>query len=130
MTMTRSELNQLSHEIIDIAVIVHKRLGPGLLESVYRKVLAYELHKRGYKVGEEVPMICIYDGIDMGLSYRADIIVEDEIIIEVKSTEENHPIFYKQLLSYLKVSNKRIGLLINFSQDTVIQGLKRIVNNF
>ena len=75
-------------------------------------------------------MICIYDGIDMGLSYRADIIVENEIIIEVKSTEENHPIFYKQLLSYLKVSNKRIGLLINFSQDTVIQGLKRIVNNF
>ena len=130
MTMTRSELNQLSHEIIDVAVIVHKRLGPGLLEPVYCKVLAYELHKRGYKVGMEVPMRCIYDGIDMGLSYRADIIVEDEIIIEVKSTEENHPIFYKQLLSYLKVANKRIGLLINFSQDTVIQGLKRIVNNF
>ncbi len=78
----------------------------------------------------EVPMRCIYDDIDMGLAYRADIIVEDEIIVELKSTEENHPVFYKQLLSYLKVADKKLGLLINFSQPTVIQGLKRIVNDF
>ncbi len=128
--MNSNELNLLSHEIIDAAILVHKRLGPGLLESVYRKVLAYELQKIGYKAEMEVSMKCIYDGVDMGLAYRADIVVEDEIIIEVKSTEENHPVYYKQLLSYLRVSNRRLGLLINFSQDTVIQGLKRIVNNF
>ena len=95
--MTREELNRLSHEVIDIAIIVHKRLGPGLLESIYRKVLTYELNKRGYKAIMEVPMNCIYDGIDMGLAYRADIIVEGELIIEVKSTQENHPVFFMQL---------------------------------
>lgn len=128
--MTTQELNSLSHEIIDAAIKVHKRLGPGLLEPVYRKVLTHELRKMGYKAEMEVPMRCIYDDIDMGLAYRADIVVEDEIIVELKSTEENHPIFYKQLLSYLKVANKKLGLLINFSQPTVIQGLKRIVNDF
>ena len=128
--MNREELNLLSRKIIDVAFIVHRRLGPGLLEPIYRKVLAYELHKMGYKVQMEVPMRCIYEGIDMGIAYRADIVVEDEIIIEVKSTEQNHPVFFKQLLSYLKVADKRLGLLINFSYPVLNEGLKRMVNNF
>ncbi|MDE5793898.1 MAG: GxxExxY protein [Muribaculaceae bacterium] len=128
--MTREELNSLYHAIIDTAIIVHKRLGPGLLESIYRKVLAYELHKMGLNVLMEVPMRCIYDGIDMGIAYRADIVVEDEIIIEVKSTEQNHPVFYKQLLSYLKVADKRLGILLNFSYPILTDGLKRIVYKF
>ena len=133
--MTREELNRLSHEVIDhevidIAIIVHKRLGPGLLESIYRKVLTYELNKRGYKAVMEVPMNCIYDGIDMGLAYRADIIVEGELIIEVKSTQENHPVFFMQLLSYLKVADKRLGLLLNFSYPVLTDGMKRIVHRF
>ena len=128
--MTREELNKLYHAIVDTAIIVHKRLGPGLLEHIYTKVLAYELIRDGYKVDMEVPMRCIYEGIDMGIAYRADIVVEDEIIIEVKSTEQNHPVYFKQLLSYLKVADKRLGILINFSYPILIDGLKRIVNNF
>ncbi len=128
--MNREELNNLSHIIIETSINLHQKLGPGLLEHVYRRALAHDLRKQGLDAKTEVPFRCIYDGVDMGLAYRADIVVEDEIIIEVKSTEENHPVYYKQLLSYLRVSNRRLGLLINFSQDTVIQGLKRIVNNF
>ena len=128
--MTREELNKLYHTIIDTSIMVHKRLGPGLLETIYRKVLAYELYKMGYKAEMEVPIRCIYEGIDMGIAYRADIIVEDEIIIEVKSTEQNHPVFFKQLLSYLKVADKRLGILINFSYPILTDGLKRIVNKF
>ena len=128
--MTREELNKLYHAIIDTAIIVHKNLGPGLLEPIYRKVLTYELRKDGYKVDMEVPMRCIYDGIDMGIAYRADIVVENEIIIEVKSTEQNHPVFFKQLLSYLKVADKRLGILLNFSYPVLIDGLKRIVYKF
>ena len=128
--MTREELNKLSHEVIDVAIIVHKRLGPGLLESIYRKVLTYELNKRGYQVDMEVPMNCIYDGHDMGLAFRADIIVENELILEIKSTQENHPVFYMQLLSYLKVSNKRLGLLLNFSYPVLTDGMKRMVYRF
>ncbi len=128
--MTREEYNKIYHVIIDTAIVVHKRLGPGLLEPVYRKILAYELYKLGYKVQMEVPMRCIYEGIDMGIAYRADIIVEDEIIIEVKSTEVNHPVFFKQLLSYLKVADKRLGILINFSYVLLTDGIKRMVNNF
>ncbi len=128
--MTREEYNKIYHIIIDTAIVVHKRLGPGLLEPVYRKILAYELYKLGYKVQMEVPMRCVYEGIDMGIAYRADIIVEDEIIIEVKSTEVNHPVFFKQLLSYLKIADKRLGVLINFSYVLLTDGIKRIVNKF
>ncbi len=128
--MNREELNNLSHIIIETSINLHQKLGPGLLEHVYRRALAHDLRKQGLDAKTEVPFRCIYDGVDMGIGFRADVIVENEIIIEIKSTEQNHPIFYKQLMSYLRVTNKKLGLLINFSQDTLIQGLKRIVNKF
>lgn len=128
--MTREEYNRLSDLIIGTAIEVHRKLGPGLLESIYRKALAFELGKIGIKADQEVPFNCIYENQDLGLAFRADMIVEDAIILELKSTEENHPVYYKQLTSYLKVADKRLGLLINFGYPTVMHGLKRIVNNF
>ena len=128
--MTHEEYNRLSGLIISSAVKVHQKLGPGLLEPIYRKALAYELRKLGFRAEEEVPFKCIYDGLDLGLAFRADIIVEDEIIIELKSTEENHPVYYKQLTSYLRVADKCLGLLINFGYSVVTNSIKRIVNNF
>lgn len=128
--MTREEYNRLSDLIIGTAIEVHRKLGPGLLESIYRKALAFELGKIGIKADQEVPFNCIYENQDLGLAFRADMIVEDAIILELKSTEENHPVYYKQLTSYLKVADKRLGLLIYFGYPTVMHGLKRIVNNF
>lgn len=128
--MTTEEYNRLTDLIINTSIKVHRKLGPGLLESIYRKALAFELGKIGIKAEQEVPFNCLYENHDLGLAFRADIIVEDAIILELKSTEENHPVYYKQLTSYLKVADKRLGLLINFGYPIVTQGLKRIVNNF
>ena len=128
--MTTEEYNRLTDLIINTSIKVHRKLGPGLLESIYRKALAFELGKIGIKADQEVPFNCLYENHDLGLAFRADIIVEDAIILELKSTEENHPVYYKQLTSYLKVADKRLGLLINFGYPIVMQGLKRIVNNF
>ena len=131
--MTTEEYNRLTDLIINTSIKVHRKLGPGLLESIYRKALAFELGKIGIKAEQEVPfncLYCLYENHDLGLAFRADIIVEDAIILELKSTEENHPVYYKQLTSYLKVADKRLGLLINFGYPIVTQGLKRIVNNF
>ena len=128
--MTTEEYNRLTDLIINTSIKVHQKLGPGLLESIYRKALAFELGKIGIKADQEVPFNCLYENHDLGLAFRADIIVEDAIILELKSTEENHPVYYKQLTSYLKVADKRLGLLINFGYPIVTQGLKRIVNNF
>lgn len=94
--MTHEEYNRLSEQIIKTSVKVHQKLGPGLLEPIYRKAMAYELNKIGIKAEQEVPFKCIYEGQDLGLAFRADIIVEDEIIVELKSTEENHPVYFKQ----------------------------------
>lgn len=128
--MSHEEYNRLTDLIIGTSIKVHRKLGPGLLEPIYRKALSYELGKIGIKAVMEVTFRCIYEGIDLGLAFRADIIVEDEIIVELKSTEENHPVYYKQLLSYLKVSDKRLGLLINFGYSILTCGIKRIVYNF
>ena len=128
--MTHEEYNRLTDLIIRTSIKIHRKLGPGLLEPIYRKALAYELGKMGIKAVMEVPFRCIYDDVDLGLAFRADIIVENEIIIELKSTEENHPVYYKQLTSYLKVADKRLGLLINFGYSVVTNSIKRIANNF
>ncbi|MDE5998320.1 MAG: GxxExxY protein [Muribaculaceae bacterium] len=128
--MTTEEYNRLTDLIINTSIKVHRKLGPGLLETIYRKALAYELGKIGVKANQEVPIKCVYENQDLGLAFRADIIVEDAIILELKSTEENHQVYYKQLTSYLKVADKRLGLLINFGYPVVTQGIKRIVNNF
>ena len=122
--------NDLSREIIDTAIQIHRVLGPGLLESVYHEIMYFELKKKGFDVLKEVPVPIVWDGIKLNVGYRADLIVEDRIIIELKSVEKLNPVHQKQLLTYLKLADKKLGLLINFGQKLLKDGLSRVVNGF
>ena len=126
----RQELNELSSQVINAAIEVHSILGPGLLETAYHVALAYELSMRGLKVESEVEIPMIYKDIKISTAYKADLIVEDKIILELKSTEKESNLFTKQLLTYLKLKDKRLGLLINFNRSTLKEGLIRVVNGF
>ncbi|RLS68184.1 MAG: GxxExxY protein [Planctomycetota bacterium] len=123
------ELNEISGAIVNCSMRVHTVLGPGLLESAYQKCLAHELRKRGYSVGSEVPMPVIYDGVEIELGYRIDLLVSNEVVIEVKALSEITPVHKAQLLSYLRLSKKKLGLLLNFHVDHMKDGIYRIVNN-
>jgi GxxExxY protein len=127
--MERESLNTTARIILDKAVVVHSRLGPGLLESVYRTCLAHELRTAGQKVVSEQMVPIVYDGIELD-GYRLDMLVNDGVIVEIKTVERLLPVHHAQLLSYLKLLDKRLGLLINFKVPQVMQGVKRIVNNF
>ncbi len=120
--------NEIAKDIVDAAFQIHVKLGPGLLESVYEKVLSYELEKRGHKVEKQVAISIEYDDHKIGEAFRADMIVDDLVIIELKSVEQLAPIHKKQLTTYLKLSNKRLGLLINFGAVLIKQGIVRMVN--
>ena len=120
--------NEIAKIIVDVAYHVHKRLGPGLLESVYETVLAYELKKRGLKVERQVPVAIVYDEIKFDEGFRADLIVEDKVIAELKSVENVVPVHKKQLLTYLRLTDKRLGLLINFGSELIRDGISRVVN--
>jgi GxxExxY protein len=122
------QLNEISGEIVDAAFKVHSQLGPGLLESVYERVLAYELRKRGFTVETQQAVPIRYDGIDFDEGFRLDLLVNDSVIVEVKSIEEIAPFHKKQLLTYLKLRDKRLGLLINFNVELIKQGITRIAN--
>lgn len=121
--------NEISGIIVDCCLHVHKTLGPGLLESVYEEVLSYELIRRNLKVQRQVGIPVLYDEIKMELGFRADIIVEDKVIIEIKSVEAIAPVHQKQLLTYLRIANKKLGLLVNFNKALIKDGITRIVNN-
>lgn len=121
------ETNELTREILGAAMKVHSVLGPGLLESVYRKCLGYELVKRGLHVVLEKPLRIRYDGIDMGTGLRLDLLVENIVIVEVKAVEKMLEVFQSQLLSYLKLSGIRTGLLINFNVRHLRHGIQRFV---
>jgi len=121
--------NEISGIIVDCCLHVHKTLGPGLLESVYEEVLSYELIRRNLKVQRQVGIPVLYDEIKMELGFRADIIVEDKVIIEIKSVEAIAPVHQKQLLTYLRIANKKLGLLVNFNEALIKDGITRIVNN-
>jgi len=117
--------------VLDAAIKVHKTLGgPGLLESIYRDALMYELHLRGLNVSKEQPVKITYEGIQIGEPLRLDILVENKIIIECKATEKHNPIFCAQLLTYLRLMNLHLGLLINFGQETIRDGFKRVINGY
>jgi 7-cyano-7-deazaguanine synthase len=120
--------NQVSGEVVDAAIAVHRRLGPGLLESAYESCLAFELRRRGLKVSQQVDLPLLYDGHLVGVGYRLDLVVEDVVVVEIKSVENLAPIHEAQMLSYLKLSGKPIGLLINFNVDLLKHGLKRLAN--
>ena len=120
--------NEIAKIIVDAAFQIHKRLGPGLLESVYEVVLAHELKKRGLRVKRQVPVAIVYDDIKFDVGFRADLIIEDKVIVELKSVENVVPVHKKQLLTYLRLADKRLGLLINFGAELIRDGISRVVN--
>lgn len=119
----------LSYAVIGCAMEVYKALGPGLLESVYEKAFAHELRLQGFSVGTQVPVSVEYRGVQVGEGLLLDLLVENQLVIELKSVENIQPVHYKQLLTYLKLANKKVGLLINFNVDDLMKGVHRIVNN-
>ncbi len=121
--------NEIAKIVVDVAFKIHTMFGPGLLESAYQALMVYELKKRGLQVVSESPVPLIYEDIKLEVGYRADIIVENKVIVELKSVEKNAPVHKKQLLTYLKLADMRLGLLINFGQVLIKTGITRVVNN-
>ncbi|HSM25361.1 MAG TPA: GxxExxY protein [Anaerolineaceae bacterium] len=126
--MNEHNENSVAKIIVDVAFQIHKRIGPGLLESAYQTIMINELKRRGLRVKSEVLMPVIYDETIIENGYRADMIVEDLVIIELKSVEKIAYVHQKQLLTYLKLSNYKLGLLINFGAPLIKYGIKRVVN--
>ena len=122
--------NEISGDIVDAAIKLHQWLGPGLLESVYEMILAAELTRRGHKVETQVPVSFEYDGMKFENAFRADMIVDGQIVVELKATEQRNPVFPKQLKTYLVLMNKHLGLLLNFGQAKMVNGIERIVNGY
>ena len=120
--------NEIAKEIVDASFKIHKILGPGLLESVYETVLTCELEKRGLHVQRQIPIKINFENIVFDEGFRADILVEDKVIIELKSVENIRPVYKKQLLTYLRLSDRKLGLLINFNEELIKNGIHRIVN--
>jgi GxxExxY protein len=128
--LDNDRLDQISSRIIGAAIEVHRHLGPGLLESAYQACLAFEVKQFGLKVEEQKPLPVVYKQVKLDCGYRLDIVVEDEVVVEVKAIEKLLPIHEAQLLSYLRLTRKRVGLLMNFHVPVLKNGLKRIVNEF
>ena len=122
--------DDLSYRVIGCALEVYKTLGPGLLESVYEKALVIELTNKGIKAERQVPVNIFYKGVELGEGLRIVVLVEDSLVVELKSVDTLNKVHYKQLLTYLKITNKRVGLLINFNENNLMDGIKRIVNNY
>ena len=124
------ETNELTKGIIGAAIEVHKRLGPGLLESAYRVCLAYELRKRGFDVVDEKPVPVIYDDVKLECGFRADLLVNGTVVVELKAKTAIHPVDKAQTLSHLRLMNLRVGLLINFHEVKLVDGVNRIINGY
>jgi GxxExxY protein len=120
--------NEVARIVVNAAFKVHTKLGPGLLESVYEAIMEYELTKKGLHVVHQRPMPVIYEEVRLKIGFRPDLIVEGKVIIEVKSLEVLAPVHMKQLLTYLRLSDKRLGLLINFGEALIKDGIRRVVN--
>jgi GxxExxY protein len=124
------DLNAITSGIIAAAIEVHRHLGPGLLESAYQECICYELSQIGLSFTREVALPLSYKGLKLDCSYRIDLLVEDSVLVELKSVEQFIPIHSAQLLTYLRASHKQIGLLINFNVPVLKDGIKRIVNDY
>ena len=120
--------NEIAKHVVDVAFKAHTSLGPGLLESVYERVMAHELQKRGLRVRRQQGIPVIYESIRMNMGFRADLIVENKLVVEVKSIEAIAPVHKKQLLTYLRLTNLKLGLLINFNVELIKHGITRVVN--
>jgi GxxExxY protein len=120
--------NEIARAVVDAAFKIHTTLGPGLLESVYQTVLGYELQKRGLRVAQQVGLPLHYEGVKLELGFRADLIINEKVIIEIKSVEALAPVHKRQLLTYLKLTDLRLGLLMNFNVALMKDGIHRVVN--
>jgi len=120
--------NDIAREIVDAAFKVHTTLGPGLLESVYEAVLAHELRKRSLKVERQAPIPVVYEEVRLEEGFRADLVVQDKVLVELKSVEKVAPVHKKQVLTYLRLANMKLGLLINFGEALIKDGITRVVN--
>lgn len=127
---TKKQTTQLSYQIVGYAIKVHQELGPGLLESVYEKCLKYELEQNGYEVKQQLSVPIQYKGLDLETDLRLDLLVNNQIIVELKAVEVLHPVFEAQLLTYMKLLKKPQGLLINFFTDNITKSLKPLVNEY
>ena len=124
------DINSITGDILDASIEVHKTLGPGLLESIYEHALKRELELRGHTVCNQVPVEVIYKGVNVASDLKLDMIVDDTVIIELKSVEEIKDVHYKQILTYLRLLKKQVGVLINFNVVLLKDGYHRVVNNF
>jgi GxxExxY protein len=120
--------NELTYEVRGAIYDVYKTLGPGLLESVYEEALSFELQKRGFRVERQVEVPIMYQGNRLKTLLRLDMLVENQIIVELKSVEELQKVHYKQLLTYLRLMDKQVGLLVNFNCDNILSNIKRVIN--
>ncbi|MBJ2174595.1 GxxExxY protein [Aureibaculum sp. A20] len=121
--------NDISYKIISAAIELHRTLGPGLLESAYESALAYDLVELGLEVKQQVPMPFVYKKVKQNVGYRIDLIINNKVLIEIKSVETVAPVHFSQTLTYLKLSNLKLGLLINFNSKLLKDNIHRIVNN-
>ena len=128
--MEREEFERISKEIVDVCIAVHREMGPGLLESVYEMCLMKEFELRGIAARNQVTIPLVYKGFELSKEFKVDILVEKEIIMELKSAEIMIPVYEAQILSYLRLTDKRLGFLINFNVPLVKDGIKRFVNNY
>jgi GxxExxY protein len=121
--------NEISKKLVDVFIKIHSKLGPGLLESVYESALCYELSQAQLSFKKQQGIAVFYDDVKLDLGFRADVIVEDKVIVEIKSIETLLPVHHKTLLTYLKLTNLKLGLLVNFNVNLVKDGIVRVVNN-
>ncbi len=124
----RSELNELSHRVIGLCIEVHRELGPGLLESAYEEALAYELTMAGYRFERQREMPLLYKGVKLDCGYRLDLVIEEKLIIELKAVNDLLPVHHAQLLTYLKLERRALGLLVNFNVPMLKNGVQRVVS--
>jgi GxxExxY protein len=124
------DIDRISGDVIDVSIRLHKALGPGLLESVYETVLAKKLHEMGYVVEKQKAVDFEFEGLKFLAAFRIDILVENQLLVEIKSVERLNPAHAKQLLTYLRLTKQPLGLLINFGGETLKEGIKRLVNNY
>jgi len=127
--MEKNELDRVTAAVVDASIAIHRALGPGLLESAYEACLAFELRDRGWSVDQQVALPVEYRGVRLEVGYRLDLVVERCVVVELKSVDQLQPIHTAQLLSYLKLSGLRVGLLINFNVELLKNGIKRLANN-
>jgi GxxExxY protein len=123
------EENRIAREVVDAALKLHRRFGPGIYESVYEPVLIYELRKRSLTTRHQTPVPLVYEGITFDIGFKTGVVVNDLVILELKSIEKLEPVHFKQLLTYLRLTGLRLGLLINFGETFLKDGIHRVVND-